>query len=432
MKTHEVNIMKTLEPRSSKGPVGRIAAAILLMLAFGVAPPLAHAVSGNATIFNEATVTYTSGAATLTASDDVTVLVTTLATAPDFGLDTTTNPAAQTVDAGADATYDYTLTSNANGTDTYNLSLASVDNAFVSASTDAGVPATMTLWGGIVVDVPANNTIDLPGGSISGDLTAGVSVVVLDIGGTDETYTVATVTPGNAQTTVPTDEVYDRITLTPIGASPAVTNINVLAGDQIGEQGTFTLTQTAGTPNTPGTDGTHTNTITSITTAVTVTGGAVTVTNNDGGLTVTTVNSPAVTILKESRNVTAAGAFAAAGTTAKPGEVIEYRITVTGDPGASITNVFLTDVIPDYTAILTGAYGGNDVQVDFTDVATAGALDYSTTFTVANDGDEAETAAGSLTVTFGIGAGDADPGASVGGTLNAADFAEVYFRVTVL
>jgi uncharacterized repeat protein (TIGR01451 family) len=411
-----------------EGLFGRVVASTLLFLSLAVAAPLAQAaVSGNATIFNEATVSYTSGVSTLTASDDVSVTVITLAAAPTIEVDST----AQTVDAGADATYNYTIRSNANGIDDYSLSLASVD-ANVSASGDAGVPASVNLWGGIVLSSAAG-TINLPGGSTTG--LANGNTVELTVAGNPERYTVTITAAGNAESSG-TPEVEATLTLTPVGASPAITAGNVVVGTQVGEYSAFTLTQTAGTPTTPGTDGTHTNNISGSTTA-TDAGAAVvnyTTSSGNGNETITTVNSPAITITKLWRNVTTGTTFGAPGPGAKPGQVIEYQITVTGDPAATVTNVYLTDIIPTYTAINTGIvaapYSGDDVYITYTDVAGAGANDYTATATIANDGDQAEEVpAGTLQVTVGDGAGDA--GVPTGGTLDAGDIAVVIFQVTV-
>lgn len=422
--------MKTFKSISLKGQVGRIAATILLMMSFGVAPPLVHAAtSGNTTIFNEATVTYTSGGSTLTASDDESVTVLTLAANPTVTVNTT----AQTVNAGANAVYNYTLRSNANGIDTYNLSLASVD-ANVSASGDA-IAASSTLWGGIVLSSAAgapDGTINLPGGSTTG--LANGDTVELTVGGAAEQYTVTITAAGNAES-AGVAEVEATLTLVAIGASPDITAGNVVVGTQVGQYAVTTLTQTAGTPTTPGTDGTHTNNLTTTSTATLiddVTTVSYTTSAGTSDETITTVSSPSVTILKESRNFTNLSAWVSDGsTTAKTGEVIEYRITVTNThASASTTNVYLTDDLPTYTAIALLGYNAaaNDIQIDFTD-DSAGPTTTTSYHDVPVDGDQAETVAGTLTATVGSGAGDAS--VPTGGTLDAQDSAVLYFRVTV-
>lgn len=416
--------MKTATARSPGGQARRIATAILLFFSLAVAAPFAQAAtSGNATIYNESTVSYTSGTSTLSATADVSVTVITLAANPTVTVDTT----AQTVAAGATATYHYTIRSNANGIDTYNLSMSSVD-ANVSASTDT-IAASTQLWGGIVLGSGAG-TISLPGGSTTG--LAVNDTVELTVAGNPERYTVSAITAGNAQSSG-TAEVQASLTLAPVGASPAITGANVAVGAQVGQYRDIQFDQQAGTPTTAGTDGTHTNNLTVTSTATladNATTASYTTSAGDSNETITTVSSPAVTIVKESRNVTTGSAFAAAGTTAKPGEVIEYRITVTNTHAtASTTNVYLTDAIPTYTTIATGAYnaGADDVQIDFNDSSVPSTT--TSYATVAVDGDQAEVAGGVLTATVGSGAGDAS--VPTGGTLDAGDSAVVYFRVTV-
>ncbi|KPK10351.1 MAG: hypothetical protein AMJ68_09490 [Acidithiobacillales bacterium SG8_45] len=430
--------MKILNVKPPEGLFGRALTTALLFLSLAVAAPYAHALtSGNATIFNQATVNYLSGTNPVSAQADVSVTVITLAADPTVTVDTT----AQTVDAGANAVYNYTLRSNANGVDTYNLSLASVD-ANVTASTDGGFPTTSTLWGGIVIDSPLANQVRVPGGSVGGDLTANVSTVEVfdDNLGVMARFTVTAISAGNAES-AGTAEVYDTLTLAPIAPSVAFGAGDIVAGTQIGEYAVTTLTQQAGNPSTPGTDGTHTNNMTVTSTATeadNVTVASYTTSSGDGNETITTVNSPAVTITKLWRNVTAGTTFGAPGPGAKPNEVIEYEITVTGDPGATVTNVYLTDIIPTYTAILNGQYAGPtpnatspaDVQIEFTD-ASAGPTT-TTTYALSSGGgvlDQAELSGGTLTVTVGAGAADAT--VPTGGTLDAGDSAVVRFQVTV-
>jgi len=418
--------MNTINAINSRGVFGRVVTTILLMLSLGVVAPLAQgAVSGNATVFNESTVSYTSGTTTLTAAADVSVTVITLAANPTVTVDTT----AQTVAAGANAVYNYTLRSNANGVDTYNLSLASVD-ANVSASTDT-IAVSTTLWGGIVLSSGAG-TINLPGGSTTGLVNG--DTVELTVGGAAERYTVTITAAGNAEASgVP--EVEATLTMTPVGASPAITVANVVVGAQAGQYAVTTLTQTAGTPTTAGTDGTHTNNLTTTSTATladNATTATYTTSAGGGNETITTVSSPAVTILKESRNFTTTSAWVSNGsTTAKPGEVIEYRVTVTNTHAtASTSNVYLTDIIPTYTAIATGGYNGgaDDVQIDFID-DSAGPTTTTSYHLITVNGDQAEIVGGTLTATVGSGAGDA--AVPTGGTLDAQDSAVLYFRVTV-
>jgi uncharacterized repeat protein (TIGR01451 family) len=345
---------------------------------------------------------------------------------------------ALTVAATADAVYNYTLRSNANGVDTYDLALVSTDVG-VSASTDT-IAASSILWGGIVLSSGVG-TINVPGGSTSGlAVNDTVELTVNTVAG--ERYTVTNIVAGSAEISG-TAETVATITLVPI--APTVTTItagNVVAGIQVGEYAVTTLTQAAGTESVAGTDGTHTNALTVDTNATTLAGAIVSYTTiaGDSNETITTVSTPAVTILKESRNFSTTTAWVSDGSTvAKPGEVIEYRITVTNTHTTqSATVVFITDDIPAYTAVTPGGYafaapaGANpsDVQIDFTDNSAGPAT--TTVYAIVTGGgalDQAEVAAGTLTATVGSGAADAT--VPTGGTLDALDSAVVYFRVTV-
>ena len=110
---------------STVGKVLIIPALLLSLLVICPASALADT-SANATIFNEVTVSYTSGTQNYSVSDFATVTVTTLAEAPTVTVDIT----ADSVAAGGSVAYVYTLRSNSNGPDTYTLS--TVDSGGVS------------------------------------------------------------------------------------------------------------------------------------------------------------------------------------------------------------------------------------------------------------------------------------------------------------
>ncbi len=398
---------------------------LIALLAFSSSSTFA-AVSADATIFNQVTVSYTSGTQTLTATADVSVTVITLAAQPTIDVDKTVDSAY----AGDAVTYTYTARSNANGEDTYNLTTIDSVDANVSASTDASVGTPFILWGGIVLSSGAD-TIGLPGGSVAN--VAVNETVELLVNGSMQRYTVTAISGGTAES-AGTPEVLALLTLTPIGTSEAITAGNVGAGTQVGEYKEFITTLVVGTPTTLGTDGTHTTNLTFTTTATDTTNTVVTYTTSagDGNETVTTVFSPNVTITKESRNasVVPADTFASDGsTTAKPGETIEYRITVTNAGSGAASSVDISDAIPTYTALRIGVYAGStEVTID----TTVGGTTTTTYGTAADDADTAylDAVAGDLTVTLGAGAGDAIT--PVGGTLAAGDSVVVLFQVLVL
>jgi len=394
-----------------------MAAVVLVVTAVALPQSVSAATSGNATIHNAVTVSYTSGVNVLTAFATVDVTVTTLAAAP-----TITVPTATTTVAGGVVNLVYTVRSNANGTDTYTPTAPTTTDANVSASTVALTGSPLTLWGGIVTGSGAG-TISIPAGSEAG-LTAGTTTVELTVGGAAQRYTVTTITAGSIATTnittgVTTPETNTVLALTPIGGAPAITAANVAVGTQVGEYNTFTVDVTAGTPTTPGTDGTHTVPSFNITTTATDAVGAPIVALTGATVTVT-VSSPSLSITKKSRNVTAGGAFATTGTTAKPGEVLEYEIVVTNTHAtAQATGVSISDALPVYTTLLPAT------TINITSTL-GGVVQPVVNATQAAGDDVATVAAGTLTVNLGTGAT-----AATAGTLAAGDTVTILYQVTV-
>jgi hypothetical protein len=124
-------IMKTSVQSRSSGLNRFVITAFVVtaFLAFTL-PQMAHAAtSGGATIYNTVKVTYASGTSTLFASANVSITVNTVGAVP-----TVTNPAGQTVAAGANVSYPYVVKSNANGLDTYTTSVLTNTAANVSAA----------------------------------------------------------------------------------------------------------------------------------------------------------------------------------------------------------------------------------------------------------------------------------------------------------
>lgn len=343
--------------------------------------------SGQATIYNTVKVTYTSGTGpTRTASASYSVTVNTIPTAP-----TVSNPSGVTVIAGGAVSYVYIVKSNSNGYDTYTTSALTNAATNVAAAGSPTVSGSVSLWGGIALGSGAG-TITVPYGTTS-TLTAGVSTV--QIGGNQ--YTVTTITPGSAASTdgsgnlVP--EVPTTLTLTPIGASTAITAGSVAAGTQVGEfkASALTVAFTAGSPTTDGTDGTYSTTFSISTTATTV------VTMTTTGVT-TTVSSPHLTISKTADK-----------SSAKPGDTITYTITVTNTHlTASASSVTVIDQVPAYTTYVASSTRLNGI-------------------TVAGDGATSPLAAGILVDSNG----SRTAGTVATGILPALGVATVTFQVTV-
>jgi hypothetical protein len=415
-----------------------IKAAVMVMSLLGlvaVATPqkaLAAYTSGNATIHNAVTVVYTAGSVTKYVTERVNITVTTLAAAP-----TVTVPTGLSVYAGANASYTggsaYIVRSNSNGNDTYTVSslLENILTGSVSAATAVSNTPNVTLWGGYIVGVggAASNIIKIPAGSEVG-LTAGTTIEFL-VGPTLRKYSVTTISAGTVAATTAgttdtapatTAETPTSLTLTPIGH--AITADGASVGTQAGEYKTLDVFFTAGTPAAVGTDGQYNTTFT-LTSTYKLSDGSTSATANVTGVT-TTVYSPAVTIVKKSRNVTTSGTFATTGTTARPQEVLEYEITVSNAHGAAtVSNVNISDAVPTYTATLAGPYSGSDVKFVTT-------VSGSPTTTYGNFSDNADVAylnAGILHLTLGAGANDAK--ASLGGSIAHGDNVVITYQVTV-
>ncbi|PIQ32872.1 MAG: hypothetical protein COW62_06630 [Zetaproteobacteria bacterium CG17_big_fil_post_rev_8_21_14_2_50_50_13] len=412
------------------------ALALIAVAAIALPQQASALTSAGATIHNAVTVSFTSGATTLNSTTSVNVAVSTLASAPNITVDQT----AVTSLAGSSNTFTYTVTSTSNGPDTYTPALAGTTaDTNVSAATNT-LGGAFTLWGGYVISTTVDGEVNIAAGAETG-LVVGATVM-LD----GYAYTVGTITAGTAASTAAasgaatagttTAETYTTVALAPIAASPVITAAATnFDGLQMGEYTTFTNVQDpVGTPTTPGTDGTHTVNVTVTTTATladNATAASTTTSTGNGNETVTTVSSPNLSIVKKSRNVTTAGAFAANGTTAKPGEVLEYEITVTNPhASASATSVSISDVIPAYTSIVTGAYNTGADEVSITE--TINGVAQATAFATAAAADDVATlAAGTLTVNIGVGATSGAGGTITGHAAANSDTVVILYQVTV-
>jgi uncharacterized repeat protein (TIGR01451 family) len=68
---------------------------------------------------------------------------------------------------------------------------------------------------------------------------------------------------------------------------------------------------------------------------------------------ITTVNSTALALLKEVRNVTTNGPWKTSNT-AKSGEILEYRIAYTNNGAETIKNLQINDATPAFTTFVSG------------------------------------------------------------------------------
>ena len=357
------------------------------LIAFALPQGAQAATSGGATIYNTAKVSYTSGSTTTFSAASVSLTVNTVGAAPTF-----MNPAGQTVAAGAAVTYLFGVKSNSNGPDTYTPSALTNTATGVGAASGASLAPlpNFTLWGGITVGASGAGTITVPFG------TAPAVNTIVQIGAANQYTVTGIAVAGSAASTnasgnlVP--EVPTTLTLTVIGAAPAITAGSVATGTQVGEVKTVTALFTAGTPTLVGTDGSY-STVFTVTPSLIGTG-----TVDPTGVT-TVVTSPKVTITKTASPIG----------TVNPGGTITYTITVTNtSTTGGVTGVSLTDAVPAYTTYVSNSTRLNSI-------------------TVQGDGGTSPLAAG-LTIDSNAGRG---AGAAASGNIPASGVATITYQVTV-
>ena len=297
-------------------------------------------VGGGATIHNVATMNFDGGQV----SAHVNVQVLTVGSTP------TIVATSEQAFSGDTVVVTYSVTNTSNGSDTFDLQVSTNDTGVGAPANLAIAPASLTLGASITSQPSAAGTVFIPAGSET-NLAPG-DRVRLNLGGTDYVYTITSVAPGmpaatSGNTTTP--EVPTGLQLSPVGSAPAIVAGNIPVGTQIGEVGSFTVTLDAGAITVPGAGGSHEIEVQG-TTAAPGPGGAgdvVVFTDTSGSVA---VQSGEAALTKEVRNVTLGGAFATTGVTARPGDVLEYRITASTVPGEDVTGAVLTDQIPQYSS----------------------------------------------------------------------------------
>ncbi len=402
-------------------------AIVAMMTAMIIAPQSAEAVTAaNATIKNVVTVSYGDGAGFTTSTTATNFVIVDLKTAAP----TLSAPADATISAGGTATFTYTITSNANGSDIYNLSAISTD-ANVSAPTidfysnaalttvitggnvtlgasDVHTAVTIAATGTTTITVPADQVAD---GSVNG-IIAGDTISI-----NGNVFTVASIVDNGGTNAVGTSS----ITVNGNGAAVPLT-----AGMLIEEQKTFYMAVKAGTLAGVG-NGTHTVTLSA--------GNGVDPAATD--VTVTTISGPSLQVDKYSANLTSgvAGsgtavtvdgvAFYPSGVVAKPGEQIGYLVIITNNGAGNATGVKVVDPIPAYTT-----YVANSLALDATGAGTTTGLTDGI-----GDNDAGEVNATSSEITVYAGSGGVNNGGAygggTGGTVAGGATSYVRFTVTV-
>lgn len=430
-----------------------LAGGLLLATAIGFSAGTAQAeTAANATILNVVNVEYkdaggngqdgTPSGAAFVESASASVSVELLAAAP-----TVTGPtpaSGQTVASGATQVYEFEMYSNANGDDEYDFTI----NGTATADADvAGLSEIISL-----VTYPDGTTAN-PGATAVNDFNIGASVILADddsdtvsvpfgsdnnieagddviIDGTK--YTVNAVAAGTAPAHSAdslTAETNTTISLYDYGTTNAADLSGVdLSGLVISELYLFEVSVTATAIN--GNDGESYFTVTADT-------------DTDGGAAITPISdinttfaTAGLTITKQVRNVSQANPFANSDS-GKPGETLEYRITVT-NAGSDATSVEVSDAVPVYTTLVAGsAYGTNGGGTIFAQV------DDGTNTVNVTTATDSETQPGGTTETgfgetAGTAAGDSiafyigdDSTNAAGGTVSAGITYTIIYQVTI-
>ncbi len=325
-------------------------AGLLLAAAFWV-PAVEANTAANATIRNTVTVNFNDAGGNpqtaVTATANITVNL--VKAAP-----TLSAPANLTTDPATNAVYNYTITANANGPDTYNLSTVVTEPAGITGTTATPSVASIILGAttaATAVNIPAATPTDI---IVPSDLVGGSGAVngiaigdTVIIGG--NVFTVNSITDnGGVGTSI--------INVT------GATATNVAIGDLIAERGNFTVTVDPGTVTTTG------DKLVTVDTTATAQGSALSATDQ----TVTTVQVAALTVVKEVSTDGATGATYAASATGNPGDTLTYRITVSNTGTSNATSVVIRDPTPQFTTYVAGsAKSHNAAGATYAAAATA-------------------------------------------------------------
>lgn len=325
----------------------RLVAGALFALALAFAPSALASTAANTSIVNTATVNYNDagGVAQTPVTASVTVSVTLVPAAV-----TLSSPANQTIAQGNSATLTYTITSNANGPDTYNLaSTATPTN--VTAVTPT-LPASISLGGTTlaVATLATDTSITVPyDGNVSNASINGIAVGGTVVVGAGAFTVTSIVKNAGANTAV-------------VGLSAAVGAV-VAAGQIVGERKTFTETVPSGTVSS-GSSGTQS--VSTTATSATAPNPATT----QATPTVITVDRPTLTVAKTVS--TDGGATYVASGSAAPGTVLIYKVVATNTGSTNATAVAFTDVVPAYLTYVNGS--GKTATATATSYAAATAL----------------------------------------------------------
>ncbi|MFN3713055.1 MAG: hypothetical protein ACK4SX_05305 [Alcanivoracaceae bacterium] len=393
-----------------------------IIIGAALIPGLAFATAANTTITNTVTVNYTDAANNAQPQEQASasILVNLVASAPLLSSPADVDPTTENTAVNLI----YTITSTANGPDTYNFSSADTptnmdnDAAFSTPSILLGATtaASGITIGATVITVPYDGTDD---NNVNG-LVAG-DTIVLDPTGVAEVATILSVDESSGAAT-------NTVTITLV----AGTTNAFPYGTPIGERANVTVTVTTD-DITAGTFGTH-----SVLTTATSQEDAL-VATTQATATVINVRRPVLTINKYVRNNTPASPFNTgvvaitvdgvdyytSGVTGNPGDTMQYLIVIDNSAaGAGVaSNIIVTDPVPQFTT-----YQSNTIELDPGTGNFAAQDDGDTTGAAEFDG-----TAGIVYVYAGAGgsAGAAGFGNGTGGTLAPGEISYIRFDVEI-
>jgi hypothetical protein len=357
------------------------------------------AAPANSVITNTASLVYTGSGGAITATVDVSIGL--VVSAP-----TVTDPSDSTVSENSAASYTYTITSNANGPDTYNIAYVEsisgapdlvIDDAFNHTPTSVTLGASAlnsAVTGSAILNVPQDNSGNTADATVNG-LQVGDTVVV---GGT--TTTIATIVETASSATITLND--------PVTAAQ---------GAGLFEQQTFALASSdvgnlVGAATTA--DVTHTTNVTSATTPGAFTTAVIVVTTvNENVPTITfnkyvrnfTTSAPAVGVAAVSIDIDGAGPILAADyypsgasstdhVPAVPGNVLEYVIIANATGTGDVTGAQITDTVPVFTTYIDDTTTLNGAAVGTPD---SGVLPLIATLSINTPGAAAGTLTGAIT-----------------------------------
>lgn len=346
-------------------------------------------------------------------------------------------PAAPTLVAGADIdpttegtanSITFTITSNANGPDQYNLT-DDITDTDINAPTGVSFPANVTLGGTTLATAllgdNTENTLTVPYDGTDDSVVNGIAVGDIIVIDGDE-YEVDSIDESTGSTT-------NTVTIT-LTTNVDNSSAGVAVGTIIGERQTFDVDLTTGTtivaPNAFGTHGVEI-------TATSDTDGAYTAADS----ATIYVRKPVLAVTKYVRNATPGSTFNpgaggtdiggtlyyTSGVTGNPTDIMEYVIIVdnTASGAGVANNIVVSDPIPMFTSLTTTSVYLIDASTTAVDsVAFPGAA-----LDVTENGDAAEEDSGTLYIFAGD--GGVDTSAGTGGTLDPGERSFIRFRVTI-